>query len=403
MISVKATIKSKANSKGLHPIILSFVKNRKNTTYSTLQYCKKGDWSYDTNRVKNSHRDHKIINQLIEKYINKVDSLIMAKRLEGEDYEIPELINDMLIIEGEKVKKDYFQFHQEIINEFIESKKISSAKINIETLNSLRKFINLKELKFKNLNVETLEKYESYLRGRGGTDSGIGIKMRTIRAIFNKAIDRKIINEKHYPFKIYKIAKLKNEKKREFLTRDELLSLEQLDVSYSSRLQFAKDLYLFSFYCRGINFIDIMKLTKHNISKNTLAYVRSKTGVHLSFEMVKFAKNLATTYAIKSKNKFLFPIVLDENNNNEQLKNREHKVLGRINPDLRTLMTKLGIQKNITFYTARHSFATLMKFKGHSIDFIGEALGHGDINSTISYLNKLPTQKLDKIVNDIFF
>lgn len=226
--------------------------------------------------------------------------------------------------------------------------------------------------------------------------------MRTIRAILNKAIDREIITHKYYPFKTYKIAKLKNERKREYLTRNEISILEKLDVSYSSRLQFAKDLYLFSFYCRGINFIDIIQLTDANLHDGTLTYTRSKTGVHLSFELVDFAKAVITKYSLESKNIYLFPVILDSKSTVEQIKNREHKVLGRVNPDLKLMMEKLKINKNITFYTARHSFATLMKFKGHSIDFIGEALGHSDINSTISYLNKLPSQKLDQIVNDIF-
>lgn len=402
MISAKFTIKTKPDSKGLHSIVLVIIKNRKNTSLSIRQYCKKEDWSTETNRVKNSCKNHKVINQFLEKYLNKTQSLIDEKRLMGEDYEIKDLVMDILTVEGEKISIDYFSFHQEIIDEFIESKKSSSAKINKETLKSLQTFSNLTALKFKDLNVEFLEKYESFLRGRGGTDSGIGIKMRTIRAILNKAIDRKIMPDKYYPFKTYKIAKLKNENKREYLTRNEILLLEELDVSHSNRLQFAKDLYLFSFYCRGLNFIDIMQLTKYNLHDNTLTYTRSKTGVHLSFDLVDFAKKTLAKYILESKTIYLFPILLDINLTDEQIKNREHKVLGRVNPDLKKIMEKLKINKNITFYTARHSFATLMKFKGHSIDFIGEALGHSDINSTISYLNKLPSQKLDQIVNDIF-
>jgi len=402
MITVKATIKSKPNSKGLHSIILSFVKNRKNSSYSIMQYCKSDDWSYDTNRVKNTRKDCKAINLLIDKYLQKAESLIIQKRILGEDYEISELLQDMFIIENKNIVIDYFSFHQEIIDEFKLAGKVGSVKINKETLKSLQSFSKKTELKFKDINLEFISKYESYLRNRGGTDGGIGIKMRTIRAIINKAISRNIINDKYYAFKKYKISKLKSENKKEYLTKDEIFCLENADVSYSKRLQFAKDMYLFSFYSRGMNFLDLIQLTKYNISKSHLSYQRSKTGVHLSFELFHMAEKIIRKYDCGDHTDYLFPVLLVKKLDSTQINTRSHKVLGRINPDLKIIMQKLSINKNITFYTARHSFATLMKFAGNSIDAIGEALGHSDINSTISYLNKLPSKRLDRIVNDIF-
>lgn len=104
--------------------------------------------------------------------------------------------------------------------------------------------------------------------------------MRTIRSIYNKAINRKHITKSLYPFDLYKISKLKKEAKKEYLTEEEIKLLENEDFE-DKKLQFAKDLYLFSFYCRGMNFIDITKLSSSNLFEGKTSYLRNKTGVDL--------------------------------------------------------------------------------------------------------------------------
>ena len=98
----------------------------------------------------------------------------------------------------------------------------------------------------------------------------------------------------------------------------------------------------------------------------------------------------------------IFPILLTEKMTGQQIENRRHKKIGEINVALKEIMQHLKINKKITFYTARHTFATLLKFKNISIDLIGQCLGHSDMKSTQSYLNKLPSQKLDLMIKDVF-
>ena len=101
-------------------------------------------------------------------------------------------------------------------------------------------------------------------------------------------------------------------------------------------------------------------------------------------------------------NSYLFPHLLTEQMTTKQIKNRSHKLLGKINPALKEMMEVLKISKHITFYTARHTFATFLKFENTPIDAISEMLGHTDIRTTQAYLNKLPNKKLDKIIDDVF-
>jgi len=402
MSTVKFTLKNIPNKNKEYSIILVLVKDRKNTSISIGQTCKKEDWCFDSCRLKTSNTRHKSINRFIEKINLRVDDFMHERKMLEESYSLSDLVNEIKREDTKPNSLDYFNFHQEVINEFNISGKTGSAKINKDTLASLKKYHQKDQLKFTDLNVEFLQKYDSYLRSRGGIDSGIGIKMRTIRAIYNKAIQRKIIPDRFYPFKTIKISNLKNENKKEYLTENEIKLIINKDFIQNKKLQFAKDMYLFSFYCRGMNFIDLMKLNHTNLFENRISYIRTKTGVHLEFKLISSALEILNYYSQKSFNNYLFPILLNENMTSLQLKNREHKILGQINKSLKEILQVLEINKNITFYTARHSFATYLKFNNVSIDAVSEMLGHTNIKTTQSYLSKLPNKKLDTIVDNVF-
>jgi integrase/recombinase XerD len=407
MTSNKFTIRKNPNKDGKHSIILVIVKNRKNTSISTAYSCFFDDWSFETNMLKTNRKGVELkkiieINNFIGKTNLKIEDFFRQKRSLELDFSMDELKDEIKSTEKKINNNDYFGFHQEIIDEFTTSNKTSSAKINRETLSSIKKFHSKETLKFTELNYEFIVKYDSFLRSRGGTDSGIGIRMRTIRAVFNKAIDRKLIPKQLYPFELYKVSALKKEAKREYLTAEELKTFENTDFSNNKKHQFAKDMYLFSYYCRGINFIDMMKLSSSNFFEGKISYLRNKTGVSLEFEVPKQALKILEHYNKLSNNKYLLPLLLNEKMTNIQIENRGHKKLGEINVALKEIMLHLGINKRITFYTARHTFATLLKFKNISIDFIGQSLGHSDIKTTQTYLNKLPTKKLDLIIQDAF-
>ena len=408
MASIKFTIKSKPNKDGKHSIVLILIKNRRNTSMATKYSCDYDAWSFESNTLKTNKKGQELkriteINNFISKTNLKIEDFIREKRRLNLDFTIKDIANE---IKADDVTKapalDYFKFHQEITDEFLNSNKIGTAKIYKETLSSLKKFYIKPELKFQDLNFEFLEKYDSFLRSNNGSDSGISIRMRTIRAVFNNAIKREIIATKTYPFKHYKISALKKEAKIEYMTDEELQKLVNEDFSSNKRHQFAKDMYLFSFYCRGMNFIDLLKLKNTNLYDNRLSYLRTKTGVHLDFKLRDHALKILEAYNQRSMNSYLFPLLLEENMSTKKIKNRSHKLLGQINPALKEMMEVLQINKRITFYTARHSFATFLKFENTPIDAISEMLGHTDIRTTQVYLNKLPNMILDKIIDDVF-
>ena len=159
---------------------------------------------------------------------------------------------------------------------------------------------------------------------------------------------------------------------------------------------------MFSYYARGINFVDLILLTKSSVSNEHIRYIRRKTGVLVTFKMNDFIRTIIEKYSSDSNSKFIFNILKQNEFMPNYIQNKKNKYLGKyINPYLKNIFENCNINKHITYYCARHSFATILKFNNVSIEIIREALGHKDIQSTMSYLNTLPENKLDSVIENI--
>lgn len=140
-------------------------------------------------------------------------------------------------------------------------------------------------------------------------------------------------------------------------------------------------MFLFSYYSRGINFIDIIQLQKNALIDKNISYYKEKTGVAVKFKLNDITEKILTKYKSEPESKFLLSIIKNNNPTKTYLKNKSQKYLTiYVNKYLKHIMSNLKINKNITFYCARHSFATALKFENVSIEIIRDALGHKDIN-----------------------
>lgn len=399
----KFTIKKKPNSDGKHSIIIQFIKDRKNTSKSLGKFCNYDDWSFETDRVKNTFKEHKQLNAFIDKYTKILDDKINKYQLSDEDFNIEELLISISTQKSKTAKISYTQFHQLHIQELKQADKLSSARIETETLKSIQKFYNKEHIEFKEITSDFLFKYEAFLRGNKNKDSTIGIRLRTFRSLFNKAIKREVTSQSLYPFDKFKVSKIKDSGKKEFLDEDEIKLLKNFETDFQN-LFFAKDMFLFSYYSRGINFIDLLLLKKTDITGETISYIRRKTGTNVSFKLNSYTKEIMRKYDSDSKSIFIFNFIKNNSPTEIYIQNKKKKILTQqINEPLKKVMEELKITKTITYYCARHSFATQLKFNNISIDITQEALGHKDIKSTMAYLNTLPSKKLDQIIENVIF
>jgi integrase len=223
---------------------------------------------------------------------------------------------------------------------------------------------------------------------------------RTLRAVYNKAIKEGIVRIENYPFNTFKISEFSTETRKRALTRAEIKKIEGLDLEPGSNLYESRLYFVFSYYGQGINFNDIAKLKYENLKDNRIEYKRAKTGQIITFKLLPAAQEIIEYHSKVTGHdyaNYIFPI-LNKNIHISavQIDNRIHKVITKVNADLKEIGILAGIQIPITTYVARHTFANVLKKSGVATNIISEAMGHDNPETTQIYLDSFGNDEIDK-------
>ncbi len=281
------------------------------------------------------------------------------------------------------------QVFNNYIDELMKEGRIGNAQSNRTTKNSLLSFKPI--LSIFDITPEFLTSYENFMRQKDASPSTIGIYLRHLRAIINKAIEDGILSRDKYPFIKYKIPSSRNIKKA--LDFDELKQVLEYKCENVDQ-QKAADFWILTYFCNGMNMTDILLLKHKSIQGDFIFFFRAKT-INTKKKDLRpirvYLTNAAKTIIDKwksdpTKNDFLFP-VLDPGLTPLQIKHRIKRFLKFVNGNMKTVGIELGIEKPMGTYTARHTHATVLKRKGVSIAAIGENLGHSSAATTESYLD----------------
>lgn len=394
MASIKIVLRNKVNKEGQKPVILRIVKNRKSKLINLGLNCFDKDWDSSMCQFKRTYPNYIQRNIILLKLKEKAYKIIDEFALEDIDFTLTQFEEKF---RGKSSKQTTVsEFWLEKISDLNIAGRTGNASAYKDVYSSFFKFKKNKSILFRDITYSVLDKYETYLRSNNNTDGGIAFKMREIRALFNDAIRKGIVQEKYYPFKTYKISKLKGRNIKKALSREEMRKLESIDISMLPHLINSKNYMIFSYYTGGMNFIDMLKLTWDDIDDNRINYTRSKTKKNFSVQILEPVKKVLEYY--KNQNRatnFVFPILLKENLTPMQIKNRKHKTLRRFNKDLKEIAKIQGVNKNVSSYTIRHSFATNLKFAGVSTDVISDAMGHKSVEITNAYLKRHSNETVD--------
>ena len=398
MVSIKLKLKNKSNAEDKHSIVLQILKDRQKKVIATGLSVKKIFWDEKEHCFKTRHPNSMQNNRLLDTIKIKARNIISDFEIDDIDFTLNEFENRFRF--GSKRSKiDLFEFWNSVVRDLELSGRMGYARTNIDTINSLKLFHKKSILYMRDINVTFLDKYEVFLRSRGGSNGGISVRMRSIRTIFNLAIRRDLIKQNLYPFHKYKISKLKGKRIKHALNLSEIECFKAIDCGEDIRLINAKNYFLFSFYTRGMNFADMMQLKWSDVIKKRITYARAKTQGNFSIKIVPPVKEILNYYnQNRTDTKYVFPILLNDDMTAIQIENRKHKTLGQYNKNLKILAEKAGINKNITSYVARHSFAMCLREKGVGIDVIGETLGHQSVLTTKAYVRDFGVKILDEAV-----
>ncbi|WP_020602261.1 site-specific integrase [Spirosoma spitsbergense] len=294
----------------------------------------------------------------------------------------------------EKAKRqDLTSAFQAYIDNLKKDGQVSTASSYEGALTSISQ--GHKSLTFEDITPDFLKKYEKSMLQKGRSLTTVGIYLRSVRAIMNQALDKSIITKEQYPFgkHRYQIPAGRNIKKA--LTLAEVEKIFHFPAQPGSPEEKARDLWIFSYLCNGMNVKDICRLKWKNIDGDILQFIRAKTANTAKTKLKPIvvilsqpAQEVIQRWGNKDRKQeaFIFPF-LQPNIAPKRERDLVQNVTKFINKWMKRIANELGIDKPVSSYYARHSFATVLKRSGAPTEYIAESLGHTDLKTTENYLD----------------
>ena len=298
---------------------------------------------------------------------------------------------DDVIDEFNRYAHEYslFNFMESIIAKLKHNGKIRTSETYRSTLNSFKKFRNDEDIMLDCITSETMEEYEAWHKNRGVAPNTISFYTRILRAVYNRAVEDDIIENRN-PFR--KVYTGVDKTVKRALALPVIKKIKALDLSLTPALDFARDMFLMSFYLRGMSFIDMAFLKKSDLKNGYVTYRRRKTGQQLVIEWTKEMQMILDKYP-ENKSDYLLPVIRNPGTNERCT---YHNASYNINHNLKKVAKLIDITIPLTMYVARHSWASAAKAKGVPLSVISEGMGHDSETTTQIYLASLDTSIVDK-------
>lgn len=281
------------------------------------------------------------------------------------------------------------EYVRELTQRLYRNGKHRSAEIYTCTLRSFMRFRKEKDLQICQLDSLIMEDYESYLRKSGLTLNTISFYMKRLRAIYNKALEQYGLEDRN-PF-VHSFTKNTPTAKRALTAENIHQIVAATTITEEEAL--ARDLFLFSFYTRGMSFVDIAFLEKGSIKDGQLIYKRKKTGKELRVAWRPCMQEIADRHP-SLDGKHLLGIV--NQNIVTDVRKQYHYRQCRVNKALQKFARRIGMPMKVTMYCARHSWATIAKEKNIPISVISDSMGHNSEKITRIYLKSINDDVIDR-------
>ena len=384
---------SKVLKNGEHPIMVRLIKDRKPKYISVGVGCSKDLWNSKKNLPLKKHPLSKELIIKIEK--TKTDSKRLLMKFEDEklDFSSEEFTKKL---KNHTKKTTVYQFLEIVIAELLKADKVGNSNVYKSLRDVLLRFRNRKDFTFSELDGSFLRKFEQDLRERGLKENSMSVHFRTLRALYNRAVVEDYARKESNPFQEFKVSKFNTKTKKRAIKKEGILKIASLNIEKGTRLYDSQNVFLYSYYCSGINISDMIELQWTDIINNEyMDYERNKTHQRQLVKLLPPAIEILAYYRKFSLGDYVFPF-LDKTKHITavQIKNRIKKINKQINEDLKTIAEMAGLEINLTTYVARHTFATVLKLSGVGTPKISDLLGHGREKTTQIYLDGFGDEEL---------
>lgn len=376
---------------GTHPLYLHVIHKRIRRRYATGISVKSEDWDEKEKQIINypKNKKHLVLkkNLFLKKLLIKAEGIIIDLEESEKAYSADDIIAKLKGVDSAL----FSAFTDKLIKELQKQGRDGNANAYINSKSVFLKKIGKKEISFDEIDYRLLKKFETVLVNEEVSINGISFYMRTIRAIYNRAIKEGVARKENYPFEEYKIKNSKTQKRA--LTKEDLIKIRDVDLTGKPAQAKARDYFMFSFYCMGMAFVDVAHLKVKNVVKGRLHYSRQKTSQLYNFELVPPAMELISKYSdLKNPEDYIFPIIDPKHPDPYRCYRSRMQVN---NYKLKEIQKYLELPLSLTTYVARHSWATIAKRAGIPTAVISEGLGHTTEKTTQIYLDSFENEVLD--------
>lgn len=380
---------TKANTKGQLPIYVRLTVDGNRTEFSTKKFIEPSRWSSGASKVKGTSEEARSINSYLDLIKSRVFDVHMELIHKNQNLSIKNF-KDLLFGSEEKqhMLVPIFLDHNNKIKELV-GKEYAPGTLERYTT-SLKHIIEFMQWKYKVSDIDItkidhafITDFEFWLRSVRNCANNTAVKY--IKN-FSKIIKICLANDwlDKDPFVNYK-SKVK-EIERVYLEEGEIQRL--IEKSFKSeRLSLVRDIFLFSCFT-GLAYIDVKNLTKSHIS------------IGIDGEKWIFTHRQKTESASKIPILPVTQMILNKYKNHPYCLNKE-KLLPilsnqKMNAYLKEIADVCGVNKELTFHIARHTFATTITLtNGVPIESVSKMLGHKNLKTTQHY-----AKVLDKKVSD---
>jgi len=283
----------------------------------------------------------------------------------------------------------FLDYAHKVIAEMVRLGRLRCKETYESSVRSFMRYRDGVEIPMADITQPIMAGYERYLHDRGLSANTRSFYMRNLRAIYNRAVDEGLIGQAH-PFKRVYTGVAKTVKRA--IPLKDLRRIRRTDLSGWPAVEFARDMFMFSFYTRGMAFVDMAFLRKSDLINGMLTYKRRKTGQQLSIRWEREMAEIVARYTMPDSPYMLPLIHIEGKAARDQYKNASH----RVNLKLKMLGSMLGLSMPLTMYVARHAWASIARSQNVSVSVISEAMGHDSELTTRIYLASIDTSTVDR-------
>lgn len=316
--------------------------------------------------------------------LRQLEKIVRTLELHG-DYTVDDVVSRY---ESDIQSRSFFNFMLGTAAKLKEFGHVRTSEAYLSAYRSFRRFIGTSDLLFDEIDSDLMMWYERYLKGNHVTLNSVSFYMRIIRAVYNRAVEKNLVVQ-CYPFKHVYTGVEKTMKRA--IPFKYIKRLKHLDIPLGSSADFARDMFLFSFYTRGMSFVDMSYLRKTDLRNGILAYRRRKTGQQLFIKWERCMQEIIDKYPSSDIN-YLLPIITKQGDERKQYENALHLV----NHKLKNISKDIGLATPLSMYVARHSWASVARDNHIPVAIISEGLGHDSETTTRIYLSSLDNSIIDK-------